>query len=52
MASMGQSIAVGFLHLCTIGISYAVKHGTMRHCPQCKHLLGGHARRNDGSFQD
>jgi hypothetical protein len=24
----------------------------MRRCPQCKHGLGRHARRSDGSFKD
>lgn len=52
MARMIQNWAVGFMHLCTAGISWVVKRGSMRHCPQCKHLLGGHARRADGSFAD
>ncbi|MFD4862895.1 hypothetical protein [Streptomyces atratus] len=49
---MVQSLAVGFMHLCTVGISWAVKRGAMRHCPQCKHLLGGHQRRPSGAFID
>ncbi len=24
----------------------------MRRCPQCRHALGRHARRADGSFKD
>ncbi|MER6607350.1 hypothetical protein ABT282_15910 [Streptomyces sp. NPDC000927] len=49
---MIQAWAVGFMHLCTVGISWAVKRGTMKHCPQCGHLLGRHQRRADGSFID
>jgi hypothetical protein len=49
---MLQSFTAGFLHLCTCGISFAIKRGTMRHCPQCKHLLSNHQRRQDGSFRD
>ena len=52
LARMMQTWAVGFMHLCTAGISWVVKHGGMKHCPQCKHLLGGHQRRADGSFAD
>jgi leucyl-tRNA synthetase len=43
---------MAFLHLCTAGISYLVKKGTMKHCPQCGHLLSNHQRRLDGSFRD
>lgn len=49
---MMQSLMVGLMHLCTAGISFLVKRGGMRHCPQCKHLLSNHARRSDGSFRD
>ena len=49
---MMQDWSAGFLHLCTAGITFAVKRGGMKHCPQCKHLLGNHARRRDGSFVD
>lgn len=52
IARMIQAWAVGFMHLCTVGISWAVKRGTMKHCPQCGHLLGRHQRRADGSFID
>lgn len=52
LARMLQNWGAGFLHLCTAGISFAVKRGTMRHCPQCKHLLSNHQRRQDGSFRD
>lgn len=31
---------------------WLVKRLVMRNCPQCGHLMGGHARRKDGSFQD
>jgi hypothetical protein len=48
----GQSLAVGFLHLMTCGISMLVKRGSMRHCPQCRHLQSRHLRRADGSFID
>lgn len=51
-ARMGQSLAVGFMHLMTCGISWVVKRGGMRHCPQCKHLQSRHLRRADGSFID
>lgn len=51
-AKMGQDWTVGLLHLCTVGISLAVKRGVSRHCPQCKHYLSNHQRRQDGSFQD
>ncbi len=49
---MGQELGAGFAHLMTVGISLAVKRGTMRHCPQCKHLRSRHDRRADGSFMD
>lgn len=52
LARMGQNWAVGFMHLMTAGISWAVKRGTMRHCPQCRHLMSRHQRRRDGSFID
>ncbi|KAA6220181.1 hypothetical protein CP979_05165 [Streptomyces filamentosus] len=32
--------------------AWLVKPVFMRNCPQCKHLMGRHARRRDGSFQD
>lgn len=47
-----QDWTLGFLHLCTAGISFLVKRGLQKHCPQCKHLLSNHARRADGSFRD
>lgn len=47
-----QNWAVGFMHLMTCGISWVVKRGGMRHCPQCKHLDSRHQRRADGSFID
>ncbi|MEU0839334.1 hypothetical protein ABZ370_07660 [Streptomyces sp. NPDC005962] len=47
-----ENAAVGLMHVCTIGISYLIKRGFRRHCPQCKHLLSRHARRADGSFRD
>lgn len=43
---MGQAT----LYLFTM--AWLVKPVFMRNCPQCKHLLGKHARRRDGSFQD
>ncbi|MFI6344241.1 hypothetical protein [Streptomyces sp. NPDC050560] len=49
---MFQSLAVGLMYLCTVGIAYVIKKGLMRHCPQCAHLLRRHARRRDGSFVD
>lgn len=49
---MMQDWTVGFIHLCTIGISLVLKRGFAKHCPQCKHLLGNHQRRRDGSFRD
>lgn len=52
LARMMQTWAVGFMHVCTAGISWVVKRGGMKHCPQCKHLLGRHVRRSDGSFID
>jgi hypothetical protein len=48
----GQSLAAGFGHLMTCGISLLVKRGTMRHCPQCKHLRSRHEFRRDGSYRD
>ncbi|WP_250853077.1 hypothetical protein [Streptomyces rhizosphaericus] len=47
-----QNAAVGLMHVVTIGISYLIKKGFRRHCPQCGHLLSRHARRADGSFRD
>ncbi len=47
-----QNAAVGLMHVVTIGISYLIKKGFRRHCPQCKHLLSRHSRRADGSFRD
>ena len=47
-----QNWTVGFIHLCTAGISLLAKRGLSRHCPQCKHYLSNHQRRRDGSFQD
>ncbi|MER7814532.1 hypothetical protein [Streptomyces sp. NPDC096153] len=44
--------SVGLAHLCTCGISWVVKRGFYRHCPQCKHLDSRHQRRRDGSFMD
>lgn len=52
VARMGQNWAVGFMHLCTAGMSWLAKRGFMRHCPQCKHLDSRHQRRRDGSFMD
>ncbi|MFG3256339.1 hypothetical protein [Streptomyces sp. NPDC048172] len=52
LGRVAQKLAVGLLYLVTIGIAFLVKKGVMRHCPQCRHLLSGHARRADGSFRD
>lgn len=41
----------GLGHVCTLGLSYAIKR-TRRHCPQCGHLLSSHERRADGAFKD
>jgi hypothetical protein len=49
---MMQNWGAGFLHLCTVGISWACKRAFAKHCPQCKHLLSNHQRRSDGSFRD
>lgn len=40
------------LYVCTLWIAYMVKVGTKRHCPQCKHLVSSHLKREDGSFID
>jgi hypothetical protein len=40
------------MHFFSMGISYLIKKGTMRHCPQCDHLVKSHQRREDGSFID
>lgn len=48
----GQNLAVGFMHLMTCGISFLVKRGVLRHCPQCKHLRSRHEFRRDGSYLD
>jgi hypothetical protein len=52
LAKLAQNWMIGLLHLCTAGISWAVKRATSRHCPQCSHRLASHARRPDGSFAD
>ncbi len=49
---LGLNLGAGFAHLMTAGISWLVKRGGMRHCPQCKHLQSRHQRRADGSFID
>lgn len=49
---MAQDWTVGFGHLSTAGVSWAVKRGFWKHCPDCKHLLSRHQRRADGSFID
>ncbi|MET9445003.1 hypothetical protein [Streptomyces sp. NPDC006610] len=49
---MAQDWTLGFLHLCTAGMSWAVKRGVIRHCPQCKHLKSRHQYRADGSYID
>lgn len=48
----GQWWAMAFVYVCTAGIAWLVKRGMMRGCPQCKHLMGSHQRRADGSFKD
>ena len=52
LVKLGQDWMLGFLHVMSCGISLAIKRGTMRNCPQCKHLLSNHQRRQDGSFRD
>jgi len=52
LSRAGQSLAAGFGHLMTCGISLFVKRGMIRHCPQCKHVLSRHQVRRDGSFMD
>lgn len=52
LSRAGQSLAAGFGHLMTCGISLFVKRGMIRHCPQCKHILSRHQVRRDGSFMD
>lgn len=47
---MMQNLACGMMHL-TI-ISFMIKRGFMRHCPQCKHLKSRHEYRADGSYKD
>lgn len=47
---MMQNLACGMMHL-TI-ISFMIKRGFMRHCPQCKHLKSRHQYRADGSYID
>ncbi|QEV72979.1 hypothetical protein CP983_05815 [Streptomyces chartreusis] len=49
---LGQDWMVGFLHLCTAGISWVLKRGTASHCPQCRHLRSRHRTRSDGSYID
>lgn len=49
---LAQDWTAGIGHVMSIGISFAVKRGGFRHCPQCKHLLGRHQTRADGSFRD
>jgi hypothetical protein len=48
----GQSLAAGFGHLMTCGISFVLKRGMASHCPQCKHLRSRHRTRRDGSYLD
>lgn len=52
LGGLAQKLAVALLYVCTVFIAYLVKHGVMRHCPQCGHLLSHHERRADGSFLD
>ncbi|MEV6315712.1 hypothetical protein [Streptomyces sp. NPDC051776] len=52
LTRMGQDWVLASVYLCTVGLLFVVKRGVLRHCPQCKHLLSGHRRRIDGSFQD
>ncbi|GAB2718188.1 hypothetical protein GCM10027072_08720 [Streptomyces bullii] len=33
-------------------LSWLVKPVFLKNCPQCKHMMGRHQRRRDGSFQD
>lgn len=49
---LSQDWLVGLGYLLTVGIAWAVKRAGWRHCPQCKHLLRRHLRREDGSFRD
>ncbi|MFG2196750.1 hypothetical protein [Streptomyces sp. NPDC048639] len=49
---MVQDWTLGVVYLCTAGLIFVMKRGFLRHCPQCKHRLGAHRRRIDGSFQD
>lgn len=33
-------------------LAWLVKPVFLKNCPQCKHMMGRHQRRRDGSFQD
>jgi hypothetical protein len=35
-----------------ICLAWLVKPVFLKCCPQCKHMMGRHQRRRDGSFQD
>jgi hypothetical protein len=52
LVKLGQDWTLGFVHIMSCGISWVIKRGAMRNCPQCKHLLSNHQRRQDGSFRD
>lgn len=47
-----QNWGVGLGHFCSCGVSWLVKRGFWKHCPQCGHLHSRHLRRADGSFID
>lgn len=51
-AKSARAMAAGFMHLCTCGLSWVASRMFARHCPQCSHLMGRHARRADGAFID
>ncbi|WP_435209582.1 hypothetical protein [Streptomyces sp. bgisy034] len=35
-----------------VTLAWLIKPVFLKNCPQCKHMMGRHRRRRDGSFQD
>lgn len=47
---MATKSMLKLVSLCTF--FWLIRPIALRTCPQCKHLLGRHQRRADGSFRD
>ncbi len=42
VARTGMVWTMGLLHLSTASLSWLVKRGFWRHCPNCRHMLSRH----------